>query len=324
VADALTRSFPAGYRIGQTIPRPGPRAAGAIAFLAVSTAAVAELAARVPLFVRPLAPVLSASMGRVAAAAAAVVLAADLVVLLLAFASGQSPATGQSHGRFPEGLRLRTARLRGAVVTGAASLGLLLGSGALGLPLWGMALCALAPWLPLCASELSWRYRHYGFYAFFVALTILQLGHLGEHVAQNVQLLATGGDLAQSHGIFGQLDVETVHYAWQMVIWLGTGLLLIKVGKRNVWLWVAFVLTSLHSVEHLYFYWLYVFDPRAYANGGWNGILAQGGLIGSQLARPYLHLLYNLYSVVPFVLAFWDQSRLVYDRGAGGRQALSS
>lgn len=76
-------------------------------------------------------------------------------------------------------------------------------------------------------------------------------------------------------------------------------------------------MASLHSVEHMYLYWLYVADPTAYLLGGWNGILGAGGLIGSPLVRPYLHLVYNVLEVTPFVLAYWDESRRVYDRIIG-------
>ena len=116
--------------------------------------------------------------------------------------------------------------------------------------------------------------------------------------------------------MFGQLDVEAVHFYWNIGIWLGTGALLYRYGLRNVWLTVAFVAASLHSVEHVYLYWLYVTHSSAYLIGGWNGVLGQGGLVGSPLSRPYLHLVYNAIEVTPFVLAFYDQSRLIYDRGA--------
>jgi hypothetical protein len=33
------------------------------------------------------------------------------------------------------------------------------------------------------------------------------------------------------------------------------------------------------------------------------------GVIGSPLARPYLHFAYNFLVVLPMVLAFWDETR---------------
>jgi hypothetical protein len=142
----------------------------------------------------------------------------------------------------------------------------------------------------------------------------LQLGHLSEHVVQNIQLFVTHGKLAASRGVFGQLDVEAVHFYWNLAVWLGTGALLYRYGLRNVWLTIAFVAAGLHSVEHLYMYWQYATHSASYLVGGWNGILAQGGLVGSPLARPYLHLVYNVIEIAPFLIAYYDQSRLVFDR----------
>jgi hypothetical protein len=169
------------------------------------------------------------------------------------------------------------------------------------------------PWVPLYLSEASWQYRHYGVYALFGSLALLQLGHLAEHVTQNIQLLLTHGNLRVSHGIFGQLDIETVHFYWNAGIWIGTGALLYKYGLRNAWLTASFIVAGLHSVEHMYLYWLYMTDFAAYAAGGSNGILAAGGLVGGSLARPYLHLVYNVLEVTPFLLAYWDESKRVYD-----------
>ncbi len=50
-------------------------------------------------------------------------------------------------------------------------------------------------------------------------------------------------------------------------------------------------------------------------------------MIGSPLARPYLHFVYNVLEVTPFVLAFWDQTNLVnreyLARGPVGSEAIS-
>ena len=59
---------------------------------------------------------------------------------------------------------------------------------------------------------------------------------------------------------------------------------------------------------------LHVTDSSAHLMGAWNGILGQGGLVGSPLARPYLHLVYNVIEVAPLVIAYDDQSRLIFDR----------
>jgi hypothetical protein len=163
------------------------------------------------------------------------------------------------------------------------------------------------------ALEAVWKYEHYGMWAVFGVVVLLQLGHMGEHTVQVTQLLLYQGRLGQSHGVFGQLDFETVHFFWDSAIWLIVGVLLTRFGRHNRWLWVAFAAASLHEVEHLYLYWMYLTHPSFYAHGGFEGIMGNGGLIGSPLARPYLHFAYNFIVVLPLVLAFWDQTKHVYD-----------
>lgn len=199
-------------------------------------------------------------------------------------------------------------------VTLAMSLALVAGGTLLALPLWGIAVVAPVPWLPIYVTAFRWQRVHYGAYAFFGALTLLQLRHLAEHVAQNVQLLITHGSTVMALGIFGSLDLETVHFIWNVLIWLGTGALLYRFGTQNLWLWIAFFAASVHSIEHIYLYWLYAGDHTFYLARGSAGILARGGLIGSPLVRPYLHLVYNVVEVTPFTIAFWDQGRLLEDR----------
>jgi hypothetical protein len=202
----------------------------------------------------------------------------------------------------------------GALLAVATSSALLLGGLIERLPLWGIALAVLLPWLPIWWIDTAWQTRHYGLYGFFGALTLFQLGHMLEHAAELVQLFLNHGNLAQSHGVFGVLDNEAVHFYWNVGVWVGIAFLLYRLGSRNPWLWLAFVAASLHMVEHFYLYWLYVFQPEFWAAGGSAGILGKNGILGSPLDRPYLHFAYNYLEVVPLVIAFWDQSRQVYDR----------
>jgi hypothetical protein len=48
-----------------------------------------------------------------------------------------------------------------------------------------------------------------------------------------------------------------------------------------------------------------------YAAGGFEGIMGYDGVIGSPLARPYLHFAYNFLVIVPMALAFWDETKRV-------------
>ncbi len=183
----------------------------------------------------------------------------------------------------------------------------------MGVPLWNGALWVLAPWVPVVLFEETWRYEHYGFYAIFVGLAVLQVGHLAEHTAQMIELLVNHGDLTRSHGVFGQLDFETVHFVWDSLVWLGACLLIYRY-TRNRWLWISWVAASVHQVEHIYLFWVNHFHHWFWAHGGIFGIFGHGGLIGSPLARPYLHFSYNFVVVMTMLVGFWDETRRIYDR----------
>ena len=132
---------------------------------------------------------------------------------------------------------------------------------------------------------------------------------------QLTQLLLHDGRLAQSHGVFDQLDFETIHFFWDSAIWLIVCVVFTRFAPGNRWLWIALVAASLHEVEHLYLYWIYHADPGFYVHGGLEGIMGNGGLIGSPFARPYLHFTYGLR--VPRS----DEARLRSPRHRSGRQA---
>ncbi len=213
-------------------------------------------------------------------------------------------------------LRLERVPLRVVGIAAAASLTLLVAGFSQGYAMWIPVGFALLPWIPLVTLEACWKYNHYGFWAIFGVAVLLQIGHMGEHTVQVTQLLLYNGRLAQSHGVFGQLDFETVHFIWDSAVWVLLCVVLTRFARGNRWLWVAFAAASLHEIEHLYLFWIYTTDPWFYAHGGLEGIMGNGGLIGSPLARPYLHFAYNFIVVVPMVCAFLDQTRHVYDRGA--------
>ena len=184
---------------------------------------------------------------------------------------------------------------------------------ALALPLWNGGLAFALPWLPLIAIEAGWKSATHGIYAAFALLVLLQVAHMGEHSMQVGQLVVSNGDLASSHGVFGQLDFELVHFVTDTTLWIVLGLLLVTYSGRNFWLWIAFAAASLHQVEHFYLFFIYTFHEPFYASGGFAGIMGENGLIGSPLDRPYLHFTYNLIIVVPMVLAVWDEARRVDD-----------
>ncbi|GAC1580066.1 MAG: hypothetical protein NVS3B24_14650 [Candidatus Dormibacteria bacterium] len=213
----------------------------------------------------------------------------------------------------PQFLHLQRVPLRVVLITGAISYSFLIGAVVMGYPLWGIALAAMLPWLPVVLFEELWKYEHYGFLAVFAAVTFLQAGHMMEHVVQLAQLYVGHGDMARAHGVFGQLDVEAVHTSWDVGIWLAVCVLVVKFGRQNPWLWITLVAVSLHSVEHVYIAWILQTDPAFYAGLGKTGLLATGGVIGSPLPRIYLHFLYNAVVTLALGIALWEQTRIAYD-----------
>jgi CRP-like cAMP-binding protein len=191
--------------------------------------------------------------------------------------------------------------------------GFSLASAPLGDQLWIPVLFTILPWLPVFFFEAVWKYEYYGFYALMQLFVILQLGHLGEHTAQVLQLLFSGGDATVSHGVFGVFDRELVHFVWDSLVWIGLITLVIKLGPRNKWLLIALVAASFHEVEHVFLYYLSRFHADFYNAGGTTGIFAKGGLIGSPFPRPYLHFGYNYLVVTPLCIAFWDETRRAYN-----------
>lgn len=283
--------------------------AAVVAVFAMTAGWVAYAATALPLHARALTAAGYRQSLPVAAISALLVLIVDLLVLAtLRGRSRPPPRARLSDGVVRATWELSVGRIPPLTmgVTAIAGSALLTEGVVLGFPLWTDVLVLLIPWVILYLSEAGWRYERFGAHALFGTLVVLQLGHLGEHVVQNVQLLLTHS-IRQSTGIFGQLDVETVHLIWNAMAWLGAAYLLWSLGTRNPWLWLAFAAASFHTVEHAYLFWLYVADRPLYLGGGWNGILAWGGLFPTPLARPYLHLVYNVLEVTPFTAAFWWQ-----------------
>jgi len=211
--------------------------------------------------------------------------------------------------RIPRSLRFERVPARWARVAGALSLATLPFTIGLGAPLWLIWLAILAFWAPLVALESSHKFAYDAVFASFGLMVILQVLHMVEHSTQVVQLAISGGSFAASHGVIGQLDFETVHFVADTGLWLSLGMMAVMFRGRNAWLWVAFAAASMHEIEHLYLFWLYVAEHTVYLSGGAAGIMGKYGLIGTPLDRPYLHYTYNFIVFVPLVLAFWDEAR---------------
>jgi hypothetical protein len=229
--------------------------------------------------------------------------------------AGTRPASARPIRRgIPQPLRRQRVSRRAVAVAALTSFALASLAALAGLPLQVGGLALLAPWFPLVFLEATWKYERYGVFALFAMLVLLQIVHVGEHTVQVTQLMATQGDLARSHGVFAQLDFELVHFLSDSGVWLSLGLLVCALGARNRWLWVAFAAASLHQVEHFYLFWLNTTHESLYAQGGFAGIMGEGGLIGSPLDRPYLHFAYNFLVVTPMAIALWDEAARIEER----------
>jgi hypothetical protein len=204
----------------------------------------------------------------------------------------------------------RRAPRRVVLTTAGASALLFAAALAADYPPWVLGFAVLIPWLPLVSLEVFSTAQREPIYAFFAAVVGFQVLHVGEHSVQVAQLALTNGDLARSHGVFGQLDFELVHFVSDIAVWLALGAVIICLRHtRSPWLWIAFCAASAHAIEHLYLWWIYIEFRGFYTIGGFAGIMGAHGVIGSPLGRPYMHFAYNFLVVLPMVLALWDQRR---------------
>src|SRR5262245_50979119 len=106
----------------------------------------------------------------------------------------------------------------------------------------------------------------------FETLLVVQLLHLGEHLAQMIQLFVLGWPAPQARGLVSPLDVEKVHFVWNLGV-LAALIWLTRRGLRNVWLLATLLWATLHTSEHAFLL------TNALLNGmeGQPGILGAGG-----------------------------------------------
>ncbi len=186
-------------------------------------------------------------------------------------------------------------------------------------PIAVVGLVTLIPWLPLFLSEALWKYRHYAWFALYEILLVTQGLHMIEHIAQIMQIYVLGVPRAEAHGIFGNLDVEYVHFFFDTSLEIGVILLLFKFPK-NIPLWAAGVVGFWHTTEHWYITYYYTFDRANYLPTGpgrhaINGLLGHNGLLwpNSPFQRAELHFLYNLLFTIPLIWGFILMMREAYD-----------
>src|SRR5947209_1267590 len=243
-------------------------------------------------------------------------------------------------------LRGRELQFRAVVITALCSYFLQLFGIWLHWALWAIALATILPWIPLFTMKILWTSKHYGFMAVYLVFMILQAGHVGEHVVQMLQFIfiynpkyscygfSWYGICGLAHGVFGELDRETVHFIWDGLILVACVVLRIHFWKvKNIWLTVAVIAAAIHQFEHCYLFGIFLFDNNLYTHGGTflgihltaygaqDGVMGHDGIVGSLIpqlnvilpARIPLHFIYNVFVLIPMLLAFRKQVRVIYD-----------
>ncbi len=191
----------------------------------------------------------------------------------------------------------------------------------LGYPLWVIGIVTILPWLPIFLSEALWKYQHYGWFAIFGILMVVQCLHFIEHIAQIIQVDVVGWPRLDSTGILGRLDLEYVHFSFDTTLLIITSILLFGKFRRNIPLWIAWVVAVWHTIEHWYITYYFQFDHANYLPPPAPGLHAREGLLGadgllwpsSPFQRIELHFLYNLLYTVPLIWAFVLIIRQAYD-----------
>jgi hypothetical protein len=125
-----------------------------------------------------------------------------------------------------------------------------------------------------------------------------------------VQIHVLGRTGVDARGIFGVLDLESVHFVWNTFVVIGV-VLLLRQFPRNPWLLPTLVFSVWHEIEHLYIMSAYLRTGVV----GTPGLLGHGGAIGGglPLPRPDLHFYYNLIETIPLIAAFVWQLKHSYD-----------
>jgi parallel beta-helix repeat protein len=183
-----------------------------------------------------------------------------------------------------------------------------------------VAAAVVAPWAPVLLVKLRSDWKTYSWLAFFEFVVIFQIAHFSEHVSQMIELHFLSWAPVLARGIISQLDVEPVHFWWNLSILFSATLLLLR-HKRNCWLWASLLFSIWHQVEHTYIYFWW-FLPKGISNHP--GILGAGGLVDeagimipylTTMGRADLHFWYNLFEIGLFVVAFvWQASHVIRPR----------
>ena len=164
----------------------------------------------------------------------------------------------------------------------------------------------------------------------FEVLLVVQLLHLGEHIVQMIQLYALGWPPPAARGIVSNLDVEKVHFFWNLGV-LAALAWLVRRGLRSPFIVTTLVWAILHTSEHAFLL----------TNALLNGVEGQPGILGANgwmarhgwdvpgvttWSRATVHFAWNTVEVVLLTLAyagFARSRRLPRPAGLGIAGALT-
>lgn len=142
-----------------------------------------------------------------------------------------------------------------------------------------------------------------------------------------------GASCSSAHGVFGELDRELVHFAWDGAILIACLILFLKF-RDNPWTFWALLAAAVHQIEHVYLFGSSLDISSGYpGKGAWlglaaqqvdAGLLARNGVIGTLIGldgflntilpnRINIHFIYNLLVFIPMLGAFLYQVARIYD-----------
>src|SRR5438105_6766903 len=101
------------------------------------------------------------------------------------------------------------------------------------------------------------NHRRHRWLVLFYVLVVTQTAHFLEHVAQMIQIHVLGLQGAAARGIVGALDIEWVHFTWNVLVVVAAVILLVRFGE-NPWLWFTALFAGWHGIEHAYILWIYL------------------------------------------------------------------
>jgi len=142
----------------------------------------------------------------------------------------------------------------------------------------------------------------------FEVLLVVQVLHLGEHVAQMIQLYVLGWPPAIARGIVSNLDVEKVHFFWNLAVIAVLGWLVAR-GLRSRWLLATLAWSVLHTSEHAFL----LTNALLHGLESQPGILGAGGWLArhgwdvpglTTWSRATIHFAWNTGEVALLLLAY--------------------